>query len=110
VGTQGYHAPEILDKTASGYFDRRCPEKVDVWGLGIVMYMLLTAMHPFWHKNPVIMNRRIMKGQFDVAPLRGGDAKTSDDAQIFLSKALVVDAPRRFTAAELLEHKWLAQA
>ena len=43
-GTVGYTAPEIL-------IGRKYDEKIDMFSLGVVMYILLTGKEPFQGRN-----------------------------------------------------------
>ena len=53
VGSAYYIAPEILKKR--GY-----DNKVDIWSLGIVMYMLLTGEPPFDADNTSLIFEKIL--------------------------------------------------
>jgi len=39
IGTSYYIAPEIIE----GSYDERC----DIWSLGVILYILVTAVPPF---------------------------------------------------------------
>lgn len=61
-GTPGYVAPENI--LAHGY-----GTSVDWWGLGIVMFVLLTGRQPFTSpksEDPMVVMRRIVDEEFDV--------------------------------------------
>jgi serine/threonine protein kinase len=60
---------EILDEDAPGYHDSQCPEKCDIWDIGIVVYILLSARHPFYSRNnPFLTNQRILTGMHLAPP------------------------------------------
>ena len=40
TGTAAYRAPEII-------LHEKCERGVDVWALGVVMYIMLCGTHPF---------------------------------------------------------------
>jgi calcium-dependent protein kinase len=105
VGTRGNVAPEMLKYGAAGYHDKICPEKVDLWQFGIVVYSLLSARHPFRSSNPATESRNIISGR---AKTSGREwALISDEAIDFVLAALTVDAVERPSAANLLKHPWL---
>mmetsp|Transcript_45545 Transcript_45545/g.144916 ORF Transcript_45545/g.144916 Transcript_45545/m.144916 type:complete len:714 (+) Transcript_45545:249-2390(+) len=60
-GTPGYVAPENV--LAHGY-----TTSVDWWGLGVVMYVLLTGRQPFSspHVDPMAIMRRIVDSNYEV--------------------------------------------
>jgi serine/threonine protein kinase len=106
AGTSGNYAPEMMDKDATGYHDRLCPEKVDIWQCGIVAHAILCARHPFLHKNPTVMEHLIFKGLFDTTnKYWSGISKSGQD---FIRSALTVDVLSRPSANALLQHPWLA--
>lgn len=53
AGTPSYFAPEILQ-------DKFYNEKVDIWGLGCVLYMLASLKHPFDYGNSTSLKRNIL--------------------------------------------------
>lgn len=40
-------------------------QPVDMWSLGIILYILLAAEHPFYHRDPRVMFRRVKSGCLD---------------------------------------------
>jgi len=107
AGTDGNFAPEQLDRNLVGYFDKKCPEKVDVWQYGIVMYCLLSACHPFRSKNPLTQDKRIMAGKIAMTSKIWDNI--SDDAKDFVRSALTVNVESRPSAEQLLKHRWLSE-
>ncbi len=48
LGTPEYIAPETLvGPAAAGGAARAAPQAVDIWGAGIVLYMLVVGRYPF---------------------------------------------------------------
>ncbi|KAJ6597508.1 kinase-like domain-containing protein [Mycena vulgaris] len=99
-GTPGYMAPEIFLKTGYG-------KPVDVWALGVVTYFLLAGYLPFDRDMPMTEEEVIIAGDFKFEPEEYW-AHVSNTARDFVRACLTIDPERRPTAAEALEHKWLA--
>jgi serine/threonine-protein kinase len=59
VGSPSYMSPEQL--TASRSLDARA----DVWGLGVVLYELLTKRRPFYGETMPAMVAQILKGKYE---------------------------------------------
>jgi calcium/calmodulin-dependent protein kinase I len=57
-GTPGYVAPEILAHKTYG-------KPVDMWSLGVIMYILLGGYPPFHHENQKELFKLIMAGKFE---------------------------------------------
>ena len=57
-GTPGYVAPEILEGKV---YD----EAVDLWSLGVIMYILLCGFPPFYDENNTALFATIKSGLFD---------------------------------------------
>lgn len=55
-----YVAPEILDMKQKTY----AAKTADVWGLGVLMFILLTGHYPFFDSNPRAFFRRIKARRF----------------------------------------------
>mmetsp|Transcript_14823 Transcript_14823/g.17321 ORF Transcript_14823/g.17321 Transcript_14823/m.17321 type:complete len:378 (+) Transcript_14823:1815-2948(+) len=96
-GTDYYISPEIL--TGEGY----C-ETVDMWSVGVVMYILLTGRPPFTNEGGCIRNK-IMAGQVCTAGPEWSQLSTG--AKDLISKFLTVDPEARITATQAMKHAWL---
>lgn len=60
-GTLGYAAPEVLD--------RQLPSvRADLYGLGAILYLLLTGRRPFQAASPGELKREVLRG--DLIPVR----------------------------------------
>lgn len=79
--------------------------QADLWSLGVIAYMLLSASKPFYAKRRRQMIDRIMTGtaSFESPVWKG----ISDDAKDFVRKLLVVDPKKRMNAAQAMNHTWL---
>jgi serine/threonine protein kinase len=94
VGTARYTAPELIEGT--GY-----NESVDVWGIGIVLFMLLTGKYPFdGSKRKSIFNRILNKDiDYDMYDL--------ERDEIHLLKRLLCKNPRyRIQLEDITKHPW----
>lgn len=87
-GTMAYMAPEILNR------DKYFGDKVDIWALGVVIYVLLVGFMPFKEEDATKAKYSIPK---DV----------ESDAADFVSNMLVLDPRERYSARHLLEHPWV---
>jgi len=97
-GTPGYVAPEVL--LCESY-----DKAVDMWGIGIITYVLLAGYPPFYADDDTAMFERIMNCDYDF------DDECWDDVSVlgkdFIQKLLVKDPEQRLTAEEALSHQWL---
>ncbi|KAL1793291.1 hypothetical protein ACET3X_008273 [Alternaria dauci] len=107
-GTPSYVAPEILEN--SNY--RRYTKAVDVWSLGVVLYICLCGFPPFSDElyspeNPYTLSQQIKMGRFDY-PSPYWDS-VGDPALDLIDRMLTVDVEQRITIDECLEHPWTTQ-
>jgi serine/threonine-protein kinase Chk2 len=107
-GTPSYVAPEILQQT--NY--RRYTRAVDVWSLGVVLYICLCGFPPFSDElysaeNPYTLSQQIKMGRFDY-PSPYWD-NVGDDALDLIDRMLTVDVDKRITIDQCLEHPWTTQ-
>jgi calcium/calmodulin-dependent protein kinase I len=98
-GTPGYVAPEILESRPYG-------SEVDMWSLGVIMYILLCGFPPFYDENNAALFASIKRGIFDFpSPYWDG---ISDVAKDLICRLLVVDPKKRYTAEQVLNHSWVS--
>lgn len=106
VGTPPYMACELVflrHQDEGGY-----GIAVDMWSLGVILYILLSGIHPFQLEDEEEMLVNIENAQWGWV----GDAwrTMSKEAKDIVSKLLEPDPRKRLTAKQALEHPWLATA
>jgi calcium/calmodulin-dependent protein kinase I len=100
-GTPGYVAPEVL--TSDSY-----DEAVDMWGVGIITYILLAGYPPFYADDDTQLFEKIMSVEYDFEDECWDDV--SDLAKNFIQQLLVKDPKKRLSADGALKHKWLTSS
>ncbi|CAK8539067.1 unnamed protein product [Lathyrus sativus] len=99
VGSPYYVAPEVLLKHYG-------PE-ADVWTAGVILYILLSGVPPFWAETQQGIFDAVLKGHIDFEsdpwPL------ISDSAKDLIRKMLCSRAADRLTAHEVLCHPWICE-
>ncbi|WFD43122.1 hypothetical protein MPSI1_001775 [Malassezia psittaci] len=93
-GTTAYAAPEML--SGSRYLG---PE-VDIWSLGVILYVLLCGFLPFDDDNEATMQWKINNEPLYIPE------HLSDESQNLLSWILQKDFSRRPTIRQILLHPW----
>jgi len=82
-------------------------EQVDLWSIGVIVYILLCGFPPFYGDNDAQMFKKIKAASYKfLSPYWD---PISADAKDFVAKLLVVDPRKRMTAAEALNHRWLGR-
>lgn len=99
LGSPLYMAPEIIR-------EEKYNEKVDIWSVGIVTYILLSGRPPFNGKVKQDIFNSILQNEvnFDTCPIF---QKVSEEAKDFIKLALTKDMNKRPSAKVLLEHDWI---
>ncbi|WOK98787.1 calcium-dependent protein kinase 26-like [Canna indica] len=97
VGSPYYVAPEVLCKKYG-------PE-ADVWTAGIILYILLSGVPPFWAESQQGIFDAILKGviDFDSDPW----PMISESAKDLIKKMLCSRPSERLTAHQVLRHPWI---
>ncbi|CAI9756432.1 unnamed protein product [Fraxinus pennsylvanica] len=99
VGSPYYVAPEVLLKHYG-------PE-ADVWTAGVILYILLSGVPPFWAETQQGIFDAVLKGHIDFDsdpwPL------ISDSAKDLIRKMLCMRPSERLTAHEVLCHPWISE-
>ncbi|KAH9258685.1 hypothetical protein BASA81_003187 [Batrachochytrium salamandrivorans] len=97
-GTPGYVAPEIITGKLYG-------KPVDVWSMGVIMFILLCGYPPFYHKNQAQLFRLIREAKFEFeSPYWDNISGTAKD---LIKRCLTVDHTKRITMSQVLQHEWI---
>lgn len=100
-GSPWYVAPEILTGI-------RYESSVDMWSIGVITYILLCGYPPFRDNNQPRLFAKIRDVQYEFDSPYWDEI--SADAKNFVSSLLQGDPKDRLTAAQALQHEWLAGA
>jgi len=118
IGTPDYMAPEILGRTQNpggglvsenenetGSYD---PESVDVWAMGVMLYLLLTGTYPFEDRtrpgNVTATLRRVREGRVNPFP-----KNVRETARDLVSRMIQTDPRRRARLEDVANHPWLRE-
>ncbi|KAG2698271.1 hypothetical protein I3843_07G142500 [Carya illinoinensis] len=99
VGSAYYVAPEVLR--------RRYGKEIDVWSAGVILYILLSGVPPFWAETEKGIFDAILEGNLDLKSSPWPSISTG--AKDLIGKMLMRDPKKRITAADALEHPWLKE-
>jgi calcium-dependent protein kinase len=98
-GTSYYIAPEVLEKNYN--------EKCDIWSCGVILFVLLSGMPPFYGENDEEIISKVRLGQYS---FNSKEWKSiSNEAKAFISQMLELNVRKRLTAYEALNHEWIVK-
>lgn len=100
VGSPYYMAPEVLKRNYG-------PE-IDIWSAGVILYILLCGVPPFWAESEQGVAQAILRGLIDFK--RDPWPSVSEGAKSLVRQMLEPDPKLRLTATQVLEHPWLQNA
>lgn len=103
VGSFVYIAPEVLEQRNSTHMPSY-GKSADIWSLGIICYIVLCGVPPFRDDSELTMEEELKQVMKFTRPSSWDGV--SEEAKDFISKMLVVDASKRLTVEECLQHKW----
>ncbi|XP_028548644.1 calcium-dependent protein kinase 3-like [Dendrobium catenatum] len=93
-------APEVLKRNYG-------PE-IDIWSAGVILYILLCGVPPFWAETEQGVAQAILCGTIDFK--REPWPNVSENAKDLVRCMLEPDPKSRLTAKQVLEHPWLQNA
>jgi len=96
-GTPTYVAPEILKNHPHD-------ERADMWSVGVILFVTLVGYPPFIEEDQRVLFRKIRLGEYC---FENEDwSNRSKESRDLITKLLVVDPDQRWTASQVLNHKW----
>mmetsp|Transcript_22893 Transcript_22893/g.38325 ORF Transcript_22893/g.38325 Transcript_22893/m.38325 type:complete len:432 (-) Transcript_22893:192-1487(-) len=103
AGTPGYIAPEIIQNKPHG-------KPVDMWSLGVVLYMLLGGYPPFFGPgdDTLTIYRRILRCEYEFHPENW--ESVSSEGKSLIQQLLNLDPEKRLTVEQALTHPWLQKS
>lgn len=100
VCTPTYVAKEILSRKMEPY-----TEKVDIWSLGVVFFIMFCGHPPFWGETDFEILTKVKKGIWSFQPSTAwkGASKQGMD----LIQKMIVPVAERYSAQDVLRHEFL---
>ncbi|PKI84912.1 calcium/calmodulin-dependent protein kinase [Malassezia vespertilionis] len=100
-GSIGYAAPEVIARKGYG-------KQVDMWGIGVVTYAMLSGHAPFSSADPGLFRKQLEIGKIEF----NGNCwdSISPEAIDFVKQCLMLDPENRITADDALQHSWLTES
>jgi calcium-dependent protein kinase len=99
VGSPYYVAPEVLRKHYG-------PE-ADVWSAGVILYILLSGVPPFWAETEQGIFEQVLRGELDFVSEPW--PSISESAKDLIRRMLEPHARRRLKAHQVLCHPWIRE-
>ncbi|KAJ9537523.1 hypothetical protein OSB04_030256 [Centaurea solstitialis] len=99
VGSAYYIAPEVLK--------RKYGPEVDIWSIGVMLYILLCGVPPFWAESEHGIFNAILRGYVDFTS--DPWPSISPQAKDLVRKMLNSDPKQRITAHQVLSHPWIKE-
>eukprot|EP01018_Ginkgo_biloba_P017691 Gb_09471 [translate_table: standard] len=99
VGSAYYVAPEVLLRNYG-------PE-ADVWSAGVILYILLSGVPPFWAETEQGIFDAVLRGHIDFVSEPW--PSISSGAKDLVQKMLKSDPKERLSVVEVLKHPWVRE-
>jgi len=97
IGTVYTMAPEVLRG--------KYTEKADIWGVGVICYMMLSLTKPFYGSSRNVITQKILKGETKFYSPNWDSV--SDSAKSFIRSLLTMDPDKRLSAVQAMKHPWI---
>ncbi|KAL3738242.1 hypothetical protein ACJRO7_019723 [Eucalyptus globulus] len=97
VGSSYYVAPEVLR--------RHYGAEADIWSAGVILYILLSGVPPFWGENEQAIFDSVLRGHVDF--VSDPWPSISSSAKDLVKKMLRTDPKERLSAVDVLNHPWM---
>jgi len=106
-GTPQYIAPEVIKGSSVFGGPKPYSLKVDCWGLGVILYILLSGTPPFSEDRRIKqeLKDQILTANYTFYPQLFDSI--SVEAKDLIQKCLKVEPSERISAEEIMNHPWL---
>ncbi|XP_022097484.1 serine/threonine-protein kinase SIK2-like [Acanthaster planci] len=94
-GSPPYAAPEVFEG------QRYSGPQLDIWSLGVVLYVLVCGALPFDANTLPQLKERVLAGRFRIPFFM------STECEQLIRKMLVIDPAKRYTIEQIKNHKWM---
>ncbi|XP_073300906.1 phosphoenolpyruvate carboxylase kinase 1-like [Primulina huaijiensis] len=101
VGTPYYVAPEVVA-------GREYNEKVDIWSAGVILYIMLSGIPPFYGDSVTEIFESVLRANLRYPKSNFGSA--SCEVKDLMRRMLCKDVSRRFSAEQVLAHPWMTSS
>ncbi|KAL3884296.1 hypothetical protein ACJMK2_024444 [Sinanodonta woodiana] len=94
-GSPPYAAPEVFEGK------KYLGPQIDIWSLGVVLYVLVCGTLPFDGQNLQMLRDRVLSGRFRIPFFM------STDCENLIRRMLVLEPTKRFTIGQVKNHQWM---
>ncbi|CAL1375203.1 unnamed protein product [Linum trigynum] len=99
VGSAYYVAPEVLRRSYGA--------EADIWSAGVILYILLSGVPPFWGETEQAIFDAVLHGHIDFSSEPWPSISSS--GKDLVKKMLRADPKERLSAVEVLNHPWMRE-
>ena len=93
-GTAYYLAPEVIGGSYT--------EKVDLWSIGVILYIMLSGKAPFAGRTDREIIAKVKTGKYSMDKEDATWKRVSPEAQDLIKKLMCMDPVARLSAAQAL--------
>ncbi|XP_055866728.1 serine/threonine-protein kinase SIK2-like isoform X2 [Biomphalaria glabrata] len=94
-GSPPYAAPEVYEGK------KYLGPQIDIWSLGVVLYVLVCGALPFDGANLQVLRDRVLSGRFRIPYFM------SSECEHLIRRMLVLEPSKRYSIVQIQSHRWM---
>ncbi|XP_035828529.1 maternal protein pumilio [Aplysia californica] len=94
-GSPPYAAPEVYEGK------KYLGPQIDIWSLGVVLYVLVCGALPFDGPNLQVLRDRVLSGRFRIPYFM------SSECEHLIRRMLVLEPSKRYSMTQIRSHRWM---